>query len=158
ISTANDSVVKQIVLNPLPPNKVGFKSSGSTLDRRPPIKDATGKDIFDFDTGCFPNELQNIVVKGGFAYVPAIGSSPNGPFRFNLNCQSVLSVINLANDNEDAAKTINMNFGLGAEDPKTRLFLSNPTAIAFKKNGDEGYVCAAGIDQVIKVRLAIGAP
>lgn len=158
ISTANDSVVKQLVLNPLPPNKVGFKSSGSTLDKRPPIKDAAGKDIFDFDTGCFPNELQNIAVKGGFAYVPGIGSSPNGPFRFNVNCQSTLSVINLANDNEDQAKTINMNFGLGAEDPTTRLFLSNPTAIAFKQNADEGYVCAAGIDQVVKVRLNNGAP
>jgi hypothetical protein len=57
------------------------------------------------------------------------------------------------------AKTINMNQGLGAENPATRLFLSNPTAIAFKRNENVGYVCAAGIDQVIEVRLAAnGAP
>jgi YVTN family beta-propeller protein len=159
INTATDTVVRTIVLNPMDPARVGFKSNGSTLDKVPPRNDAAGNQIFDTDTGCFPNELQCIAVKGNFAFVPAIGSSPNGPFRFNVNCQSMLSVINLANDTEDRAKTFNMNNGLGAENPATRLFLSNPTAIAFSKVGNEGYVCAAGIDQVIKVNLAAnGAP
>jgi YVTN family beta-propeller protein len=155
ISIANDTIVREVVLNPLDPAKVGFNSDGSTLDKIPPQNNGQ----FPTPTGCFPNELQSIVVKGNFAYVPAIGSSPNGPFRFNVNGQSMLSVINLTNDTEDRAKTINMNFGLGAENGATRLFLSNPTAIAFKKGENVGYVCAAGIDQVIEVRLgANGAP
>jgi YVTN family beta-propeller protein len=164
IDTSSNQVEKTIALNPLAPNKVGFKSNGSTLDRIPPRKDAAGNDIFDFDTGCFPNILWGMAIKNGRAYVPAIGSSPNGPFRFNVNVQSVLSVVNLGAGAEESAKTINMNKGIGAEKVGTKMFFSNPSAIAFKPNTGEGYVVAAGIDQVIRVTLAadgtpsVGAP
>jgi hypothetical protein len=84
--------VKTIALAPLDPAKVGFKSNGTTLGKIPPRVDANNAPIFDFDTGCFPNILQSVVIKGNRAYLPAIGSSPNGPFRFNVNCQSVLAV------------------------------------------------------------------
>lgn len=153
INTANDNILGTIVLNPLDPAQVGFKSSGSTLGRIGLHKDAAGADVFDFDTGCFPNILWGLGIKGNRAYVPAIGSSPNGPFRFNVNCQSVLSVVDLTTGNEEKTKTINMNKGLGQEAIGTRLFFSNPSAIAFKHTANEGYVVASGIDQVLRVNL-----
>jgi hypothetical protein len=105
-----------------------------------------------------------MAVKNGRIYFPAVGSSPNGPFRFNVNCQSVLSVVNVATGAEEVAKTINMNKGLGAEKVGTKLFLSNPSAIAFEHNSNEGWVVASGIDQIVRVTLAadgtpsVGAP
>ena len=138
INTATDKVEQTIVLNPLSPAQVGFKSNGSTLDRIPQRKDGSGNEIFDFDTGCFPNLLGSAGIKNGRAYVPAVGSSPNGPFRFNVNLQSVLSVVNLAAGSEETGKTINMNKGIGAEKVGTKLFLSNPAAIAFKQSAGPG--------------------
>jgi YVTN family beta-propeller protein len=164
INTSNDTVELTIALNPLTPFQVGFKSAGTTLERIPSRVDATGAPIPDFDTGCFPNIIWSMGIKNGRAYVPAVGSSPNGPFRFNVNCQSVLSVVNLAAGVEESGKTINMNKGVGAEKLGTKLFLSNPIAIAFKRNANEGYVIAQGIDQVVRVTLGdngaptIGAP
>ena len=49
--------------------------------------------MFDNPTRAFPNLLEAIVIKGNFAYVTGTCSSPNGPFRFNVNVQSCLSVI-----------------------------------------------------------------
>jgi YVTN family beta-propeller protein len=164
INTATDTVEQTIALNPLTPFQVGFKSNGSTLDRIPPRNNAAGQPVFDFDTGAFPNLLWSLGIKNGRAYVPAVGASPNGPFRFNVNCQSVLSVVNLGSGVEEAGKTINMNKGLGAEKVGTKLFLSNPSAIQFKHNANEGYVVLSGIDQIVRVTLAadgipsVGAP
>jgi YVTN family beta-propeller protein len=154
INTVTDTVLKTIPLAPLDPARVGFKANGSTLGKVPPRNNAQGQPIFDTDTGCFPNILQSIAFKGNRAYLPAIGSSPNGPFRFNVNCQSVLSVIDTLNDVEAANQTINMNNGLGAENPQTRLFLSNPWAIAFQNNANIGWVVVSGIDQIVRVQLA----
>jgi YVTN family beta-propeller protein len=161
IDTNTDAVVKTITLAPLDPAKVGFKSNGTTLGKIPPRTDPNNNNapIFDFDIGCFPNLLQSVVIKGNRAYLPAIGSSPNGPFRFDVNCQAILSVIDTVNDVEDVNQTINMNKGVDKEDVKTRLFLSNPWAIAFKRNSNEGWVVASGIDQIVRVQLgADGAP
>jgi hypothetical protein len=164
INAASAAVERIITLNPLSPDKVGFKSNGSTLDRIPPRNNDQNQPIFDFDTGCFPNVLWSMAVKNGRIYFPAIGSSPNGPFRFNVNCQSVLSVVNAATGGEEVAKTINMNKGLAAEKVGTKLFLSNPSALAFERNSNEGWVVASGIDQIVRVTLAadgtpsIGAP
>jgi YVTN family beta-propeller protein len=164
VNTANDTIAGTLVLNPLSPAQVGFKSNGSTLDRIPQRKDASGNEIFDFPTGCFPNLLGSAAIKNGRAYIPAVGSSPNGPFRFNVNLQSVLSVVNLASGAEETSRTINMNNGIPAEQVGTKLFLSNPAAIAFKQSANEGYVVCSGIDQVVKVTLAadgtpaVGAP
>jgi YVTN family beta-propeller protein len=164
INTAGDTVAGTVTLNPLSPDQVGFKSSGSTLDRVAQHNDATGAEVDDFATGCFPNLLGSAVVKNGRAYIPAVGSSPNGPFKFNVNLQSVLSVVNLASGSEETAKTINMNKGIGAEKVGTKLFFSVPSAIAFKQSVNEGYVVCSGIDQVVKVSLGadgtptVGAP
>ena len=75
ISTNTDAVVDQIQLDPVA--DTGFKAAGDAL-RRIPIADPT---VFPFPTGAYPNQLNNIAIKGDFAYVPNTGASPNGPVR-----------------------------------------------------------------------------
>src|SRR6185503_963226 len=152
ISRTSNQVIGTVVLNPLA--NAGFRSNGSVLDRIPPTDPAT----FTFVTGCFPNLLESIVIKRGRAYLPNVGSSPNGPFRFNVNVQSLLSVFDTTTDT-DSGRTINMNFNVQFEPVGTRLFNTTPIAIAFKNGSNEGYVVAAGIDRLVRVELdGEGAP
>jgi YVTN family beta-propeller protein len=152
LSAANNSVLGSIALDPLA--NTGFTSNGSTLDRIAPTNPPT----FNFVTGCFPNLLQSLVVKGDHAYLPNTGSSPNGPLRFNVNVQALISVIDLDQD-QDAGLTVNMNSGVQFETVGKKLFITNPLAIAFKRNADEGFVVSAATNRVVRVVLdAQGKP
>jgi YVTN family beta-propeller protein len=146
-----DRIVKIAVLNPLP--DVGaFKSDGSTLGREP----LTG--VFDNVTGGFPNLLEAIVVRGNVAYVPNTCSSPNGPFRFNVNVQSCLSTIAVEQGRE-AFPTLNMNVGVNFEPAGKKLFNTNPIAVAFKHANAEGFVALAATDRLLRITLdAEGRP
>src|SRR5438552_4225774 len=126
ISAVNDKVLGTVVLNPI--KDTGFKSMGSVLERA--LGSAPGTNV----TGAFPNLLQSIVVRGDRAYLPNVGSSPNGPFRFNVNVQGLLSVFDTTTDTE-SDQTINMNKGVQFEAVATRLFITTAIAIAFKRRG-----------------------
>jgi YVTN family beta-propeller protein len=69
-----------------------FQSDGNTLAREP----LTG--VFNNPTKAFPNLLESIVIRGNIAYVTGTCSSPNGPFRFNVNVQSCVSTIDTTQD------------------------------------------------------------
>src|SRR4030095_200045 len=124
----------------------GFNSNGSVLDRI----GATDPASFTFPTAAFPNLLQSIVVRGDRAYVPNVGSSPNGPFRFNVNVQALLSVFDTGTG-EETAQTVNLNRGIQFEPPGRRLFVTTTLAIAFKHATDEGFMVAAGVDRLVRV-------
>jgi YVTN family beta-propeller protein len=141
-----DRVVKVVVLNPLPDVGAAFKSDGNTLAREP----QTG--VFDNVSGAFPNLLEAIVVRDGVAYVPNTCSSPNGPFRFNVNVQSCLSTIGTDHAAE-AFPTLNMNVGVNFEPVGVKLFNTNPIAVAFKHSTAEGFVALAGTDRLLRVTL-----
>jgi YVTN family beta-propeller protein len=152
ISTANERVIREIVLNPMA--DTGFQSNGSAINRVAGTNPAT----FFFPTGAFPNMLQSIAIKGNRAYLPNTGASPDGPVRFNVNVQSFLSVIDLVNDIEGEAggqsQALNMNRGIGFEPSgPNRVFPAVPWAIAFKHNSDEGYVVSSSSNFVVKVAL-----
>jgi YVTN family beta-propeller protein len=154
ISAASDKVIGTTALDPLA--DTGFKSNGRTLD--PPVifdsLDATTQRA----TGAFPNLLQSIVIKGDRAYLPNTASSPNGPFRFNVNVQGFLSVMDTGLD-VDSGQTINMNKGVQFESATTRLFITNPIAVAFKRNSNEGFVVSAATNRLVRVALdAAGTP
>jgi YVTN family beta-propeller protein len=146
ISLASNQVIGTVALNPLA--DTGFTSNGSVLDR---IR-ATDPATFTFVTGAFPNLLESIVIKGNRAYLPNVGSSPNGPFRFNVNVQALLSVFDTMTDT-DSGQTVNLNRGVPFEPIGVRLFNTTPIALAFKHDSDEGYVVAAGIDRLVRVEL-----
>jgi YVTN family beta-propeller protein len=147
LSTATDSVIAIITVNPIA--DTGFKATGDAIARIPP-GDPADPANFKFTTGAYPNQLNNIGIKGNFAYVPNTGASPNGPVRFDVNTHSLLSVLNRLTDT-DAGKTINMHLAVKNQSVTPKLFVTQPWAIAFKNGTNEGYVISAASNHVVKV-------
>jgi len=156
ISTATNTVTGTISLKPLV--DTGFKATGDALARVAPLPD-TDPANFRFTTGAYPNQLNNLAIKDNYVFVPNTGSSPNGPVRFDVNTQSLLSVINRGT-NQDAGRTINMHQAVAAQLNPSRLFITQPWAIAFKHSGLNGYVVSAASDIVVKIAVdpSTGAP
>jgi YVTN family beta-propeller protein len=157
IDADEKKVINTVILNPLPNVGDAFKSDGDTLARQP----TSTPPVFDNVTGAFPNLLESIIVRGNLAYVPGTCSSPNGPFRFNVNVQSCLSTINTELDTEafGPGTTLNMNVGVNFEPVGIKLFNTNPFAVAFKQSVAEGFVVLAATDRLLRVTLdADGRP
>jgi len=151
VSTNTDAITATVTLPPIA--DTGFKALGDAINRIAPPANPQPAD-FRFTTGAYPNQLQNIAIKGGLAFVPSTGASPNGPVRFDVNTQSLLSVINRATG-QDAGRTINMHVAVAEQTNPTRLFITQPWAIAFERQANEGYVVSAASDIVVK--LAVNA-
>src|SRR5581483_4980453 len=151
LSAADSHVVTEIALNPIA--ETGFLANGDALNHVAANPDPT---VFTVPTGAFPNMLNSIAIKGTHAYIPNNAASPNGPVRFNVNIQPLLSVVDLTTNQEGQSngrtQTINMNRGINFE-PPGRVFLAVPWAIAFKHNANEGYVVASSSNIVVKVNL-----
>jgi YVTN family beta-propeller protein len=150
ISAATDLVIGQVTINPIA--DTGFNAAGDAIARIP-----IGPN-FIFPTGAYPNQLNNIAIKGSFAFVPNVGASPNGPVRFDVNTQSLLSVINRLTSTD--AGTINMHLAVKNQTNPAKLFNTLPWAVAFKHAANEGYVVIAASNIVIKVLVdpATGLP
>jgi YVTN family beta-propeller protein len=142
INTATDTVVSDVAVNPIA--DTGFRAAGDALARIPPGP------TFDFVTGAYPNQLNGLAVKGGFVYLPSTGASPNGPVRFDVNTQSLLSVLDRA-ASADTNQTINMHLAVAQQTGLPKLFITQPWAIAFKNLSDQGYVISAASNIVVKV-------
>jgi YVTN family beta-propeller protein len=152
ISTATDEVVRTVQLAPVA--DTGFKADGDALHRIAPTGTA------NVITGAFPNMLASAAIKNGRVYVPSTGSSPNGPNKFNVNVQSLVSVVDVVTD-VDTGKTVNLNFGIqfeaeanDASGRPLKRFVTNPYFLAFRHNASSGYVVSAASDQIVKVDLA----
>lgn len=153
ISTGTDTVTKTIQLQPM--NDTGFKSDGDALNKIAPTGTAT------ITTGAFPNILASAAIKGNRLYIPATGSSPNGPVRFNVILQSLVTVVDTTTDT-DAGRTVNLNNGIqfeadanDAQGRPLKRFLTNPYFIAFRRSSNSGYIVSSASDQIL--RLDIGA-
>ena len=149
IAASTDTVSGDIVINPIA--DTGFKAAGDALQRIAPPAAPVATD-FSFVTGAYPNQLNNIAIRGKYAFVPNTGASPNGPFRFNVNTQSLLAVIDTTT-RKDAGKTINMHSAVNAQSNATRRFITQPWAIALKHKADEGYVVSAASNIVVKLKI-----
>lgn len=147
ISTANDTVLTDVALNPLV--DTGFKANGDALARVAPGAN------FTFTTGAYPNQMNGIGIRGNFVYLPNTGASPNGPVRFDVNTHSLLSVLNRTT-NSDANKTINMHLAIAQQSATPKLFLTQPWAIAFKNFADQGFVLSAASNVLFKVTVNPG--
>jgi uncharacterized protein (TIGR03437 family) len=156
ISGATDTVVGTVTLNPLADS--GFKAAGDALAKIAPPATPVAED-FKFTTGAYPNQLNSIAIRGRFAFVPTTGASPNGPTRFNVNTQSLLSVIDTSS-RTDTGRTINMHQAVASQANAAKRFITQPWAMAFKHQADEGYVVSAASDIVVKVKIdsATGTP
>jgi uncharacterized protein (TIGR03437 family) len=156
ISAATDSMTGEILLNPIA--DTGFKAAGNALMHIAPPANPAPAD-FTFTTGAYPNQLNSIAILGRFAFVPNTGASPNGPVRFNVNVQSLVSVIDLT-AKTDAIKTINMQSAVGNQANATKLFITQPWSIAFKHQSNQGYAISAASNIVVKLAVdsATGTP
>jgi YVTN family beta-propeller protein len=151
IDADSKRVIKEVVLKPILVAPF-FQSDGNTLAREPLTQ------TFDNRTTAFPNLLEAIEIRGRFAYVTGTCSSPNGPFRFNVNVQSCLSVIDTRADKE-AVPSLNMNDGVNFEPVGVKLFNTNPFAVAFKRQSAEGFVVVAATNRLLRVEVnAQGVP
>lgn len=145
LATSSDSVTGQIILTNMA--DTGFKATGDAIARREPGQNAT------FITGAYPNQMQAIAIKNGFAYLPNVGASPNGPVRFNVNTQALVHILNTAT-NQDTGLTNNLHTAVAAQPEGTRkLFLAVPWAIAFKTNENVGYVVSAASNVVVRISV-----
>jgi len=156
ISVATDTVIATIKLNPMA--DTGFKAAGDALNHIAAPASPVATD-FTFTTGAYPNQLNNLATRGNFVYLPNTGASPNGPIRFNVNEQSLISVVD-TRANRDAGQTINLQSAVGAQSNPTKLFITQPWAIAFKNSADTGYVVSAASNIVVKLAVdsATGKP
>jgi YVTN family beta-propeller protein len=150
VDTATDAVIGTLVVPPLADS--GFPASGDALGRVAPAEGLA------LTTGAYPNQLNNLAVKGGLVYVPSTGASPNGPLRFDVNVQSLLSVLDP--DAGVATATISLQVAVAAQASSARRFLTVPWALAFERTGDAGWVVSAASDVVAKVGVdpGTGAP
>jgi YVTN family beta-propeller protein len=146
INGNSNNVVGTVRLTPLADVGAAFRSDGNTLKREPVTQ------VFDNVSGAFPNLLESVTIKEDLAYVPGTCSSPNGPFRFNVNVQSCLSTIDVKQKTE-AFKTLNMNVGVNFEALGKKLFNTNPFAVAFKRSTDEGFIALGATNRLLRVTL-----
>ncbi len=144
ISTATDTVIGTAIVQPIA--NTGFNANGDALARVAPGAS------FTFPTGAYPNQLNNVAIHGGFAYLPNTGASPNGPVRFDVNTQALLSVLDISSDT-DAGVTLNLNQAVAAQASPSRLFPTQPWAMAFRNASDLGYVVSAASNVVLKVAV-----
>lgn len=147
VPTSTNAVATAIAVKPVA--DTGFKATGDALARVAP-GDPANPANFTFVTGAYPNQLNNIAIKGNYAFVPNTGASPNGPVRFDVNTQSLLSVIHLG-FNEDAGRTINLHKAVADQANPSRLFVTQPWAMAFEHSGLDAYVVSASSNVVLKV-------
>ncbi|MFO0983887.1 MAG: hypothetical protein U1E76_19550 [Planctomycetota bacterium] len=159
ISTATNQLAGKVVLAPL--GDSGFKSNGSVLDFVGTSNGAGGVDAPDpknpedvsFATGCFPNQLADIAIhpRNGLAYVVSTAAAPNGPVKFNVNAQGLVSVFDTRNRKEvvsgNTGSTVfqkaplNLDQGLKNDTATTPvIFLTNPVAMAWRPDGSEAWI------------------
>ncbi len=161
ISTQNNQLTKTIQLEPL--TDTGFKSNGNALLKKPSVNPPPPENLFV--TGAFPNVLASLAIKNNRLYVPATGSSPNGPDTFNVNVQCLVPIVDVLTDT-DSGKTVNLNRGINfeldvddAQGRPLKRFITNPYFVAFLHNSDSGYIVSAASDMIVKVNLnADGTP
>jgi hypothetical protein len=125
---------------------------------------AIGNPPADVTTSCFPNQLYAIAIHTAFgatrAYVTSVAASPAGPVNFNLNMQSLISVIDVESEAEVPTLTKNLNALVKAQQPDTdgddnigRRFLNVVNGIDFVNREDVAiaYVTSGASDIVLRV-------
>jgi YVTN family beta-propeller protein len=118
--------------------------------------DSNGDGVAD-PTIAYPNQMQNLVIRGNRGFMPNIAASPTSPLIFNNSTQAFVTVMNNIGIGVPADGG-SFNLHLGARNPepgKKRLFFANPWAIAFTTQAGVGnaYVVSAGSDLLVKLNV-----
>lgn len=121
--------------------------------------------------GAYPNQLQALVLRDDFLYVPNIGASPEPPVKFNVNVQALVNVVDTVSEEELPDFHVNLNEQIKAEvqpaNPTAsldRLFGNDIVAIDATQDGQKFLIVSRGGNYVIQAgldangKLTIGAP
>ena len=176
----NPNNVQRINIDPL--NNSGFTADRTLFcpDGNPNLHDPifcpdenapiTSPEITQDPQGAFPNQLQSLLIRNIFLYVPSIGAAPEPPVRFNVNVQGLVNVVNTTNFTDVADRRTNLNAQVATEPPSVvglnRTFLNDlvdidatldaaPTFLLVSRGGD--YVIKAQINP-FTLDLDINAP
>lgn len=114
-----------------------------------------------------PNQLGSAIVVGNKLYVTTVSASPAPPFKFNVNVQPVLEVVDLQTRQQDTGALGTMNLARLVKeqvpDPKVtpgaapRNFLANLVDIGFV-GSDVAYALSQGGDAIQRVVLDPSGP
>jgi YVTN family beta-propeller protein len=178
ISAATNSVLgPTTTLQPI--SNTGFNANGrlSPGPGQVPNVPSTNPQTFTTPTGSYPNQLASIAIHPtrSLAYVVSTGASPNGPQRFNVMAQGMVSVYNTGTKLEvSSAQTdptvrrtapLNLNQGVNlATTPAPRLFHTNPVAMTWRPDGSDAWVVVQQADLIVRLTVdangipTIGAP
>ncbi len=138
---------------------LGLRAKTATIDLSP-IAD-TGFGVAQPDggvgasVGCAPNQLFNIAINAGKAYVTHVCAAPKGPvFKFT-NLFAGLSVIDLATKTEDKGPTgsVALSKLVAAQGGATSALLGVPVELDFKLGTNVAYVAAQAADKVQRVHF-----
>ena len=152
ISVGSDALVDRVKLKPV---KTLFQSDGRQENADFVALTAAEQ----ADTFAFPNQLTSIAGTRqngtNLIYTFSTGSSPTGPFKFNVNVQSLVAQIRGV---DDAGQTANINDQIKAEPatafatgvPKHR-FATMPWGLAFFHNSFRALGAASACDYVIVI-------
>jgi YVTN family beta-propeller protein len=169
ISAATNTVLaapNPIVLAPLA--NTGFNANGqlSPAPAQVPAVASVNPQTFTTPTGAFPNQLAGIAIhpSNGLGYVVSTAASPNGPFKFNVMAQGLVSVFKSTTRSEvTAAQTdpgvrrtapLNLNQGLNlGTTPAPQIFLTNPVAMAWRPNGSDAWVVIQNSDVLVRLTV-----
>lgn len=83
--------------------RLAARDTGFTID-------ANGDQTPD-PTSAFPNQLQSIVIRDGYAYLPNIAASPSRPLRFNVDTQAFVNRIDGIGGRETDGGALNLQLG-----------------------------------------------
>ncbi len=166
-----------IVLAPLA--DAGFNSNGRLAPAPGQVVNvpSTNPQTFTTPTGVYPNQLAAIALHpiSSRGYVISTGASPNGPLRFNSMNQGLVSVFDTNTRAEISAvqsdptvrrtAPLNMNRGINlVAPPETKIFLTNPSAMAWRPDGSDAWVAVLNSDVIVRLTVdvngvpTIGAP
>jgi YVTN family beta-propeller protein len=167
VSVATNAVVAQVLLGPLADTGFNFArgpfvNTGPGDAPRTIFADGAIDGTQAQPTGAFPNLLQSIAIFDGRGFVPNSAASPEPPLRFNINVQSLLSVFDVATNQENAAQTFNMNRGINFDlpaglldaqirDNTERMFPSAPVDIDCAEATGKCWVVSQGSDFIVRM-------
>jgi YVTN family beta-propeller protein len=167
ISTSTNSVIDHVVLAPLADTGFNFARGAfvNTVANDAPrtiFADGATDGSQLQPTGAFPNLLQSIAIFDGRGFVPNSAASPEPPLRFNLNVQSLMSVFDVASNEEIATQTFNMNRGINFDlpaglldaqvrDNTERMFPSAPVDIDCSETTRKCWVVSQGSDFIVRM-------
>ena len=173
ISAATNNLLSPtITLQPI--TDTGFNANGrlSPGPGQVPNVASTNPQTFTTPTGCYPNQLASIAIhpNRSLAYVVSTGASPNGPQRFNVMAQGMVSVYNTSTGAEVTAgqtdpnvrrkAPLNLNQGINlSTTPAPRLFLTNPVAMTWRPDGSDAWIVVQHADLIVRLTIdANGIP